>query len=84
MSNIGDRSERIRKIIEQLGMGAFGTVWKARDTKLDRTVAIKIPHQGQLDGEDAERFLREATAAAQWREIFDSEFTQHLPRSHDN
>ncbi|MEO2025281.1 MAG: protein kinase, partial [Fuerstiella sp.] len=50
---------------EQLGMGAFGTVWKAHDTELDRTVAIKIPRQGQLNAEDSEKFLREARAAAQ-------------------
>ena len=50
---------------EQLGMGAFGTVWKAHDSELDRTVAIKIPRQGQLNAEDSEKFLREARAAAQ-------------------
>ena len=49
---------------EQLGMGAFGTVWKAHDTELDRTVAIKIPRQGQLNAEDSDKFLREARAAA--------------------
>jgi formylglycine-generating enzyme required for sulfatase activity len=50
---------------EQLGMGAFGTVWKAHDSELDRTVAVKIPRQGQLNAEDSEKFLREARAAAQ-------------------
>ncbi|MEO2024976.1 MAG: serine/threonine-protein kinase [Fuerstiella sp.] len=50
---------------EQLGMGAFGTVWKAHDTELDRTAAIKIPRQGQLNAEDSDKFLREARAAAQ-------------------
>ena len=49
---------------EQLGMGAFGTVWKAHDTELDRTVATKIPRQGQLNAEDSDKFLREARAAA--------------------
>lgn len=50
---------------EKLGLGAFGTVWKANDTELDRTVAIKVPRKGQLDAEESEQFLREARAAAQ-------------------
>ena len=52
-------------LVERLGVGGFGSVWKARDCKLDRTVAIKIPHRGTLNNEDLEKFLREARAAAQ-------------------
>jgi formylglycine-generating enzyme required for sulfatase activity/tRNA A-37 threonylcarbamoyl transferase component Bud32 len=55
------------QLVEQLGVGAFGAVWKANDTQLDRTVAIKIPRKGQLTDRETEQFLREARAAAQLR-----------------
>lgn len=55
------------EIIERLGMGEFGTVWKARDTLLDRTIALKIPRREQLDPLSIEKFMREARAAAQLR-----------------
>jgi len=53
------------ELVERLGMGQFGSVWMARDTELDRTVAIKIPRQEQLTRDDVDMFLREARAAAQ-------------------
>src|SRR5205807_2877065 len=55
------------ELIERLGMGAFGSVWRAHDTKLDRTVAVNIPRKGQLDAAEMDMFFREARAAAQLR-----------------
>ena len=53
------------QLLQKVGVGAFGAVWKARDSELDRVVAIKIPRKGQLDAIETEQFLREARAAAQ-------------------
>lgn len=49
----------------ELGVGAFGYVFKARDTHLDRWVAIKVQRAGTFaTDEDAERFIREAQSIA--------------------
>ncbi|MBI3468429.1 MAG: protein kinase [Planctomycetes bacterium] len=56
------------ELVDTLGHGAFGTVYKARDPELDRTVAIKVPRAGHLSGaHELDRFLREARSAAQLR-----------------
>jgi WD40 repeat protein len=56
------------RLLERVGAGAFGEVWRARDTELDRLVALKLPHPGLLSSEaNQERFFREARAAAQLR-----------------
>ncbi|MBW3540817.1 MAG: protein kinase [Planctomycetes bacterium] len=55
------------EILEALGQGAMGAVYKARDSQLDRIVALKVPKfAGDGDGL-LERFYREARAAAALR-----------------
>ena len=46
-------------------MGGFGAVWKAFDSELERTVAIKIPRKDRISAADVEQFLHEARVAAQ-------------------
>jgi len=53
------------ELIEKIGAGVFGTVWRARDTHLDRTVAIKVSRIQWGIAEDCDHFLREARIAAQ-------------------
>ncbi len=53
------------EVLELVGSGGFGEVYRARDTRLDRIVAIKIlPQAFAVDAERRERFRREAIAAS--------------------
>ncbi len=56
------------RLLEKVGVGAFGTVWRALDFRLNRTVALKVPHAHLIQGgEEVARFFREARAVAQLR-----------------
>ena len=63
-TNLPEQFGRYR-IMRQLGQGGMGAVYLAHDTKLNRSVALKVPYFSPADGPQAvQRFEREARAAA--------------------
>ncbi|MFE7593123.1 serine/threonine-protein kinase, partial [Kitasatospora sp. NPDC057512] len=51
------------RLLEQLGRGGMGTVWRARDAVTERDIAVKVLNPGLLEDPTAtERFRREAKA----------------------
>src|SRR5205814_9329017 len=52
------------EIISPLGAGGMGEVFRARDARLNRDVAVKVIHAGLVDAEHVARFRREARALA--------------------
>jgi tRNA A-37 threonylcarbamoyl transferase component Bud32 len=56
------------ELLEEIGHGGMATVYRARDRRLGREVAVKLIHRHLRDSTDvAERFAREATAVAMLR-----------------
>jgi serine/threonine protein kinase len=51
-------------ILEELGRGGMGTVYRALDATLDREVALKVSTLGPADPDEAERMRREARVMA--------------------
>ena len=63
-----DGPKRLGKyeLLEEIGSGSFGSVYRAHDAELDRIVAIKLLRVGSLASEsDIERFVHEARSSAQ-------------------
>ncbi|HTV01811.1 MAG TPA: serine/threonine-protein kinase [Luteitalea sp.] len=55
------------ELIEQIGQGSFGNVYRARDTRLDRDVALKLLRKGRQTAELAEKILHEGRILARVR-----------------
>lgn len=69
------------EIVSAPGAGGMGEVYKARDTRLDRIVAIKVlPPQFAADPQFRERFDREARGSGAPRAVSKDRALQDAPR----
>ncbi len=63
-SRLAPRTFSHYELLEIMGEGQFGIVWRAKDQRLERIVALKLPHLADWDEHARTMFLREARAAA--------------------
>jgi len=61
---VGATLEQRYHLETELGRGAVGVVYRARDAELERNVAVKVLPGAALDGEARARMIHEARAAA--------------------
>jgi hypothetical protein len=66
LSQAGGRFKQFR-LDSVIGQGTFGVVWRARDERLQRDVAIKFPRASVVAATDRSLFLREARVVARLR-----------------
>ncbi|MEC7566494.1 MAG: protein kinase [Planctomycetota bacterium] len=73
VSEVGDTRDTVHSeykslghfdLLNEVGRGASGSVWEARDTKLNRIVAVKIPRAGMVSSTFRQQMLREARSVA--------------------
>ena len=67
MPKPGDKITAELTLVERIGAGGMGSVWRAQDLALDRQVAVKFITAEAARGQALERFRREATLAAKIR-----------------